>query len=139
MQIRVLYPVGTMIVLSFLLTLVLPCQIGEGEMLGSENGVVATETTVSATITAEPPSLTVVATGTRFVENVQVSTSTRIATDVRHVETTPAPLLTGLARNKPSIWGSRGFYVLLGLIYVTLLGLFIKQIINIPGGGREQH
>jgi len=138
MQIRVLYLVGMMIVFSLLLTMVLPCQISEGEMPGSENGVVATETTVSATITAEPPSPTVVATGTRFVATVQVSTSTRIATDAHHVETTPVPLLTGLARNKPSIWGSRGFYVLLGLIYVTLLGLFIKQIINIPTGGCEQ-
>jgi hypothetical protein len=73
----------------------------------------------------------VAATGTRFSGVAQVSTATTVATDVRHVETAPAPLLTGLAKNRPSIWGSRGFYVLLGLTYVTLLGLFIKQIINI--------
>ena len=127
-----------MIAFSFLLIVVLPCQIGEGEMLGSVNGVVATETTVSAAVTAQPPSLTAIATGTRLLETVQVGTSTRIATDVRHVETTPASLLTGLARSKPSIWGSKGFYVLLGFIYVTLLGLFIKQIISVSGGGREQ-
>jgi hypothetical protein len=138
MQIRVLYPVGMMIVFAFLLIMVLPCQISGGEMLGSENGVVAAETAVSATMTAELPSPTVIATDTPFLEIAQVSTSTRIATNVGHVETTPAPLLTGLARNKPSIWGSKGFYVLLGLIYVTLLGLFIKQITNIPTGGREQ-
>ena len=126
MQIRILYPIGMMIALSFLLIVGLPCQIGGGEVPGSVNGVVATATAVSATATAEPPSPTAIATGTR------------IATDVRHAKTTPVPLLTGLARNKPSIWGSKGFYVLLGLIYVALLGLFIKQIISIAGGGRQQ-
>jgi len=138
MQIRVLYPIGMMIAFSFLLIMILPCQIGGGEMLGSVNGVVATETTVSATVAAQPPPLTAVATGSRFLETTQVGTSTQIATDVRHAETTPVPLLTGLARNKPSVWGNRGFYVLLSFIYVTLLGLFIKQVINISGDGREQ-
>ena len=138
MQIRVLYPIGMMIALSFLLIVVLPYQIGGGEMPGSVNGVVATETTVSATVAAQPPSLTAVATGARFVETAQVGTSTRIATDVWHVETTPVPLLSSLARNKPSIWGNRGFYVLLGFIYATLLGLFIKQVISISVSGDEQ-
>lgn len=138
MQIRVLYQIGMMIAFSFLLIVVLPYQIDGGERLGSVNGVVATATTVSAAVTAGPPSLTAVATGSRFLETTQVGTSTLIATDVWRVETTPGPLLTGLARNKPSVWGSRGFYVLLGLIYVTLLGLFIKQTISIAEGGREQ-
>jgi hypothetical protein len=138
MQIRVLYPIGMMIALSFLLMVGLPYQIGGGEMPGSVNGVAVTTTTVSATVTVEPLSLTVIAPGTRFVEPAQVGTSTRIATDARRAEITPVPLLTGLTRNKPSVWGSKGFYVLLGLIYVTLLGLFIKHIISISGGDGEQ-
>lgn len=138
MQIRVLYPIGMMIAFSFLLIMLPPCQIGGGEMLGSVNGVVATETTVSATATAELPSPTAIAISTQSMETAQTGTSTRIATDVGHAETTPVPLLSSLARNKPSIWGNRGFYALLGFIYVTLLGLFIKQVINISGDGREQ-
>ncbi len=103
----------------------------------------ATETTASpspgpAGPTVEPPSPTVITTGTRFVETAQVGTSTQIATDVHRAETTPIPLLASMARNKPSIWGSKGFYVLLGLVYITLLGLFIKQVISIAGGGHEQ-
>lgn len=50
-----------------------------------------------------------------------------------------SPLLDRLVRNKPSIWGNKGFYILLGLVYVTLLGLFLKQVVSISGGGREQH
>jgi hypothetical protein len=50
-----------------------------------------------------------------------------------------SPLLDRFVRNKPSIWGNKGFYILLGLIYVTLLGLFLKQVISISGAGREQH
>jgi len=88
--------------------------------------------------TMEPSSPTVIATGTRFVETAQIGTSTQIATDVRRAKTSWVPLLTGLVRNRPSIWGSKGFYVLLGLIYVTLLGLFIKQVISISGGSHEQ-
>jgi hypothetical protein len=128
MQIRVLYPVvniGVTIASLLLLIVGLPCQIAGEEMRGS------------VTITAQPLSPTAIVTGTRFLET-PFGTSTQIATDVGRAEITPVPLLTGLARYKPSIWGSKGFYVLLGLIYVTLLGLFIEQIINIAGSGREQ-
>ena len=41
-----------------------------------------------------------------------------------------SPLLDRLVRNKPSIWGNKGFYVLSGVLYLTLLGLFLKQIIG---------
>ena len=85
---------------------------------------------VSATVVAELPSPTVIAAGTRFVETVQFATSTQITTDVGRAETTPAPLLDSLARNKPSVWGSKGFYILLGLIYIVLLGLFVKQVLS---------
>lgn len=105
---------------------------------GLTGPTVVLSSTMSATITAEPPSPTVIATSTRLVKTSQVGASTPIATDVCRAETTPAPLLTGLVRNKPSIWGNKGFYVLLGLIYVTLLGLFTKHIISISGGGGEQ-
>ena len=142
MQIRVLSQVislGMTIALLLLLIMVFPCQVGGGEVHGLVNGAaVGPGPIVSATVTAEPPSPTMIDTGARFVETAQVSTSAQIATDVRRAETTPAPLLTGLARNKPSIWGSRGFYVLLVLVYVTLLGLFIKQVISVSEGGHEQ-
>ncbi len=162
MQTRVLYPIiniGMMIAFLFLAITKLPYQIGEGEMHGPVNGTVLADAefipphlaTATATIaspgpgpagttgtTGDPPSLTMIATGARFVETAQVGTSTQIATDVHGAETTPAPLLTSLVRNRPSIWGSRGFYVLLGLVYVTLLGLFIKQVVSISGGSHEQ-
>jgi hypothetical protein len=111
----------------FLLIVGLPCQIGGEEMYYG-----------SVTVTAELLSPTTIVTDTRLVAAPQVGTSQEIATDVGRIETTPAPLLTGLTRNRPSIWGSRGFYVLLGLIYVTLLGLFIERIIHIAGGNHEQ-
>jgi hypothetical protein len=156
MQIRVLYPVVNigMTIASLLLLIVgLPCQIGGGETRGSVSDTVLTVLgwdlerpladdefilNMSATVTAELSSPTAIVTNTRFAETPQVGTSTEIATDVGRVEIMPVSLLTGLARDKPSIWGSKGFYVLLGFIYVTLLGLFIKQIISIAGSGREQ-
>ena len=42
----------------------------------------------------------------------------------------PSPLLDRLIKNKPSIWGSKGFYVLVGALYLTLLGLFLRQILD---------
>lgn len=68
-------------------------------------------------------------------------TATSIATSTMALpapSAPPFPLLDRLAEDKPSIWGDKRFYVLLGLIYLTLLGLFIKQIIIISGGDREQ-
>jgi len=85
---------------------------------------------LSAAVAPELPSPTVIAAGTRFVKTAQFATSTQITTDVGRAETTPAPLLDNLARNKPSVWGCKGFYVLLGLVYVTLLGLFIRQVLS---------
>ncbi len=63
------------------------------------------------------------------------SSTTKVLSTLPRV---PSRLLDRLADDKPSIWGSKGFYVLLGLVYVTLLGLFIKQVISISGGGHEQ-
>jgi len=42
----------------------------------------------------------------------------------------PSPLLDRLIKNKPSVWGNKGFYVLLGALYLTLLGLFLRQILD---------
>jgi hypothetical protein len=126
LPLRLKLDVGMTIAFLFLLIVGLPCQIGGEEMHGS------------VTVTAELLSPTAIVTDTQFVETAQIGTSTQIATDVGRAETTPVPLLTGLTRNRPSIWGSRGFYVLLGLIYVTLLGLFIERIIRIAGSGHEQ-
>ena len=85
---------------------------------------------VSVTVTLK--SVTPIVTSTGFVEVAQLATSTGIATDVLRAKTTPAPLLDSLVRNRPSIWGNKGFYVLLGLVYIALLALFIKQILSIP-------
>lgn len=66
-------------------------------------------------------------------------TATFIATSTMALPALSAPpssLLDRLADDKPSIWGDKRFYVLLGLVYVTSLGLFIKQIIS-SGSGRE--
>ena len=46
----------------------------------------------------------------------------------------PSALLDRLADDKPSIWGDKRFYVLLGLIYIILFGLFVKQVISIARG-----
>ena len=155
MQIRAPYPViniGMTIASLFFLIVVFPCQIGGGEIHGSVSGTASTVLrwdsghpladdefipTMSATFTAELSSPTAIVTDTRFMETAQVGTSTKIATDVGRAEITPVPLLTGLARDKPSMWGSKGFYVLLSLVYITLLGLLIRQIISIGGGGPE--
>ena len=57
--------------------------------------------------------------------------ATGIATYTARVGSEPSsPLLDCLVRNKPSIWGNKGFYVLSGVLYLTLLGLFLKQIIS---------
>jgi hypothetical protein len=57
--------------------------------------------------------------------------ATGLATYTTGVRSPPSsPLLDRLVKNKPSIWGNKGFYALLGAIYLTLLGLFLKQIHN---------
>jgi len=123
-NLRLNFNVGVTIASLLLLIIGLPCQIGGEEMHGS------------VTVTARPLSRTAIVTDTRFLET-PLGTSTQIATDVGRAEITPVPLLTGLARDKPSVWGNKGFYVLLGFVYVTLLGLFIERIIGIAGGGPE--
>lgn len=83
------------------------------------------------TAVAWSPPVTVITTDTRFVGTSQFGTSTGIATDVGRAETTPAPLLDSLARNRPSMWGSKWFYALLGVLYLALLCLFVKQILSL--------
>ena len=57
--------------------------------------------------------------------------ATSIATHTARVGSEPSSsLLDRLVRNKPSIWGNKGFYILLGVLYLTLLCLFLKQIIS---------
>lgn len=60
------------------------------------------------------------------------TTSTATSTTALPVPSKPpAPILDRLADGKPSIWGDKRLYVLLGFIYVTLFGLFLKQVISI--------
>ena len=58
------------------------------------------------------------------------SVATSLATYTAGVRSLPSPLLDRLVKNKPSIWGNKGFYVLLGALYLTLLGLFLRQILD---------
>lgn len=74
---------------------------------------------------------TVTATSTPFVETAHSSTSTQVATGMRRAEVVSGPLLTRLARNKPSIWGNEYFYVGLGVVYVVLLVLFFREVIRL--------
>lgn len=64
------------------------------------------------------------------------ATATGTATMTRQVPSTPLSLLDRLADNKPSIWGNKAFYVILALLYVTLLSLLLYQIINLPNSHR---
>jgi len=52
---------------------------------------------------------------------------------------TPSSLLDRLANEKPSIWGDKRLYVVFGLMYVTLFGLFLKQVISICGEQSDHH
>ena len=63
----------------------------------------------------------------------KVATPTPTPKPARALPMPPSLLLARLAARKPSIWGSRSFYILLGLAYVTLLGLFLKQVIKTLG------
>ena len=57
--------------------------------------------------------------------------ATNMATGTMGVRPVPPSLLLDrLIENKPSVWGSKGFYVLLGALYLTLLGLFLRQIFD---------
>ena len=66
--------------------------------------------------------------------------ATGIATYTAGVRSEPSsPLLDGLVRNKPSIWGNKAFYILLGVLYLMLLCLFLKQIISPLSASRHLH
>ena len=74
---------------------------------------------------------TTTATWVTWVATVtKVTTPTPTSTPARTLPMPPSLLLARLAAEKPSIWGSRGFYILLGLAYIALLGLFLKHIIS---------
>ena len=82
------------------------------------------------TATPSPTSMamaTAGATWTATVTSVATGTATHTA-GVRAVLT--SHLLDRLVRNKPSIWGNKGLYILLAVLYLMLLGLFIKQILD---------
>lgn len=42
-------------------------------------------------------------------------------------------LLERLAEDKPSLWGNRYFYVTLGVLYVLLLGILLRQVSKLSG------
>jgi len=75
------------------------------------------------------------ATATTVTWATWTATVTGVATNmatytVRVKPEPPSPLLDRLIKNKPSVWGNKGFYVLLGALYLTLLGLFLRQILD---------
>ncbi len=43
-------------------------------------------------------------------------------------------LLDRLTRNKPGVWGNRGFYAALAVIYVVLLVLFLRRVFRLGKG-----
>lgn len=119
------------------LVLFIPCQIGEVGMCEPPNGAALTVPSipglgVSVTVTSKTVPPTVIA-STGFLEVANLATATGVATDALRAKTTPMPLLDSLVRNRPSIWGNKGFFFLLGLVYIALLGLFIKQILGSLG------
>lgn len=66
--------------------------------------------------------------------------ATDVATPTAGVRSAPSsPLLDRLVKNKPSIWGNKGLYVLLGALYLTLLGLFLKRILDTLKRRRDLH
>ncbi len=85
-------------------------------------------------------------TGSRSIEVTfdTFATVARVATDIAtytaRVGSEPSsPLLDRLVRNKPSIWGNKSFYILLGVLYLTLLCLFLRQIISPLGPSSDVH
>ena len=75
-----------------------------------------------------------------WTATVVARVATGIATYTARVGSEPSsPLLDCLVRNKPSIWGNKTFYILLGVLYLTLLCLFLKQIISPLSASRDLH
>jgi len=74
------------------------------------------------------------ATWTATVAGTATTTASPTAVVLPTLPGTPSSLWDRLADDKPSMWGNKGFYVLLGLIYVTLLGLVLAQVISISRG-----
>jgi len=58
---------------------------------------------------------------------------TGTATSTAWIPAKPSPLLDRLVKDKPAIWGSKAFYILLGILYATLLSLFLKWAVNLKG------
>jgi len=73
---------------------------------------------------------TTAAWGTWVATVTKVTTPTPTSMPARVLPMPPSLLLTRLADEKPSVWGSKSLYILLSLTYVTLLGLFLKQVIS---------
>jgi hypothetical protein len=75
----------------------------------------------------KPTAIVTRATGTVTTTTVAADVATHTAV----VRPSPSsPLLDRLVKNKPSIWGNKGFYVLLGALYLTLMGLFLKRVLD---------
>ena len=82
------------------------------------------------TTTLSPTSIATATTWATWTATV-TGVATNMATYTVGVQPEPpSPLLDRLIKNKPSLWGNKGFYVLLGTLYLTLLGLFLRQILD---------
>lgn len=92
-------------------------------------GLTSTTTPTSAATPTKTPTATV--TWVTWIATVtKIATPTPTSTPAKILPMRPSSLLARLADKKPSIWGSKSFYILLGLAYITLLGLFLKQVIS---------
>jgi len=62
----------------------------------------------------------------------QLSTSTAIATDTIRSRFNPSEsLLDRLVKDKPSVWGSKIFYVGMAILYVVLIALFLLRLLQL--------
>jgi hypothetical protein len=94
----------------------------------SFHGTQAAERSKAIVVAEMPTTTTTWATWTANMAGV----ATGMATCTVRVRSAPSsPLLDRLIKNKPSMWGNKGFYILLGALYWALLGLFVKQILGV--------
>lgn len=130
------FAIASVLVVSMLLPLTMEVSRAPSDGIVAANGsriIVAGEgpTTIALDDAARTKIPTATATWATWIATAtNVATPTPTSTPVRVLPLPPSLLLDRLAAKKPSVWGSKGFYILLGLSYLTLLGLFLKQVIS---------
>ncbi len=130
------FAIASVLVVNILLPLVIEIShapVDETDAANRSETIVAGED--SATIAFDDTALTkmpiTTTTWVTWIATVtKVTTPTPTSTPARALPMPPSLLLARLVAKKPSIWGSRGFYILLGIAYIALLGLFLKHVIS---------